>query len=437
MVNIKFDQQVKGWLIVLIGSLFYMYQFTLRVSPNIMHDELLQILSIDAGTLGTAIGAYYWAYTIMQIPLGMTMDRIGPRYFLCAASFLCAFSCLLFGSTDNFYIAATARFFMGMGSACGLIGTIKLGTIWIKPKHIAKVTSLAILMGTAGAGLGGAPLRYVLVAYGLESTMTMLAIWGIVIGIIIYISVRVHPPIDHQKERPDIYKNDHPLKNLLTVIKTRQAWTVALYGMLMYAPITIIGIAWGVPFIQKYYQIRDTLAASVVSTMFLGAAIGSPLVAFISDILLKNRKIPMVFGSVMSLLIWSCIIFSNNVPLSLMYVLFFCAGVTYTFKTLSFASVCDIMPRELSGTSIAFVNMIVMTTGVVFHPLIGNLIDYHWDGALINGMASYSIGDYKFALIVIPISLFLAMIILVFMRESHPESSIVKEYGAIPDTDAL
>lgn len=436
MVKDDVNQDLKGWVIVFIGGLFYMYQFAVRVSPNIMHDELLHVLSIDAGTLGTIIGTYYWSYTMMQIPLGMTMDRIGPRYFLCTAAFICALSCFIFGNTQNIYLAGASRFLMGMASACGLIGTIKLGTIWIQPKHTAKVTSLAILMGTAGAGLGGAPLRYVLVLYGLETTMEILAAVGILVGAIIYISVRIHPPINHQSEVPDIYKNDHPIRDLLTVVRNKQAWIVALYGMLMYVPITIIGIAWGVPFLEKYYQISDAMAASVVSVMFLGAALGSPLGAITSD-LLKNRRMPMVLGAVMSAIIWSLVVFVENIPLGFMYALFFFGGIFYAFKTLSFASICEIMPRNFSGVSIAFVNMIVMTTGIIFHPLIGNMIEHHWNGDVASGVPVYSIGDYRFGLIVIPISMVISALILIFMRESHPESSIVKEYGKIPDTDVL
>lgn len=422
------NQEIKGWVVVFVGGLFYMYQFAIRVSPNIMHNELLQIFSIDAGTLGTVVGAYYWAYTIMQIPLGMTMDRIGPRYFLCAAAFACALSCFIFGNTENIYIAAGSRFLMGMGSACGLIGTIKLGTVWIKPKHIAKVTSLAILMGTAGAGLGGAPLRYLLVRYGLKNTMEILAFIGVFVGFIIYISVRIHPPIYHKKEDNNNRKNSSPISDLMHIIRSKQSWIVALYGMLMYAPITIIGIAWGVPFITKSYQLSATLAASVVSTMFLGAAIGSPVVAVISDVLFKKRRLPMLFGAVLSLLVWSCVIFIPDIPLIIMYVLFFLGGLAYAFKTLSFASICEIMPRKFSGISVAFVNMIVMATGVIFHPLIGHMMDYHWDGTVFNDIPLYSIGDYRFALIVIPISALLALFILFFMRESHPESSTVKEF---------
>ncbi len=428
------DQGIKGWIVVFVGALFYLYQFAVRVSPNIMHDELLQMFSIDAAGLGTIIGAYYWSYTMMQIPLGLTMDRMGPRYFLCAAAFLCALASYIFGNTDNIYFAGGARFLMGMGSACGFIGTLKLGTIWIHSKHIAKVTSLAILMGTAGAGLGGAPLRFVLEQYGLTSTMNMLAVIGIVVGVIIYISVRIHPPINHQNEVPDIYKNEHPMRDLMRVVRTKQAWVLAIYGMLMYVPITIIGIAWGVPFLERYYEIDEGLAASVVSVMFLGAAIGSPFVALISDVILKNRRWPMLIGAAMSAGIWGGVVFIDGLPLAIMYVLFFLGGISYTFKTLSFASICDIMPRNFSGISIAFVNMIVMATGIIFHPLIGFMIDYHWSGVVDGQENLYSLADYKFGLITIPVSMVLAMIVIIFMRESHPERSIVKEYGAIPDT---
>ena len=84
MVNSKpntSQQNIKGWIVVICGALFYMYQFMIRVSPNIMNEELLYQFAIDSASLGFLIGAYNWSYSIMQIPLGLTMDRLGPRFF--------------------------------------------------------------------------------------------------------------------------------------------------------------------------------------------------------------------------------------------------------------------------------------------------------------------------------------------------------------------
>jgi MFS family permease len=271
------------------------------------------------------------------------------------------------------------------------------------------------------------------VRFGIQGTMEILAFIGMIVGAIIYISVRVHPPIDHQNDGRDIYKNSHPVKDFMMIICTKQAWAVAIYGMLMYAPITILGIAWGVPFIQKYYDISEAVAASVISTMFLGAALGSPVVALISD-RLKNRRVPMLFGAAMSSLLWLSVLFIDGIPLGIMYVLFFSGGIFYTFKTLSFASICDLMPKSLSGISIAFVNMIVMSTGIIFHPLIGYLIEFHWrKSAALNDLTHYTLSDYRFGLAMIPVSVLLALAVLIFVQESHPESDIVKDYETIPD----
>ena len=429
-------QNLHGWLIVICSGLFYLYQFMIRVSPNIMNDELMARLSVDGVALGTIVGVYYWSYVGMQLPLGITIDRVGPRVFLCSASFLCAFSCYLFGNTSNMYVAALARFIMGLGSACGLIGTIKLGTIWLEPKQIAKVTAVTILLGTVGASLGGTPLKLVLMDNGLELTMEYLSYLGLMIGVIIYFVVHNHPKLDHHFELQDLYANEHPFKDIKNIIRKPQIWVVAIYGMLMYIPITVIGTAWGVSFVERACNTTETLAASVVSSMFLGAATGSPLFAIASDYF-KSRKLPMLFGSVFAAVVWCVIVMIEGIPLSCMYMLFFIAGFFYTAKCLTFVSVCEIMPKNMSGISIAFANMIVMTTGIIFHPLIGALLDFSWDGKKIDNIYYYSEHDYRFALIVIPVFLCLACINLFFIQETHPESSISNVYGPVIDTDLL
>ena len=419
------QQNIKGWTVIACSALFYMYQFMVRVSPNIMNDELLANFALDSAGLGVLIGAYNWSYSAMQIPLGITIDRLGPRFFLCVAAWLCAISCFIFGNTTSTIIGGSARFLMGIGSACGLIGTIKLGTIWLEPKHLAKVTGLTIFMGTAGASLGGAPLEILLNKVGFEKTMEFLGLIGIVIGMLIYFFVNNYPSIDHHEELPDIYANSHPFTDVLILVKTPQAWILATYGMFMYLPITAIGVVWGVSFVKNIAEVSEVMAASVVSTMFFGAALGSPFFAFFSDYI-KNRRLPMVFGSIVTALVWFIVI-TFKAPLYLLFVLFFLGGFAYAAKCLSFASICETMPLKMSGVSIAFMNAVVMSTGIIFLPIIGILIDTHWNGQLINNFPHYTAGDYRFAFIIIPIFLALSCFMIFFVKETHPDYKILKE----------
>ncbi|MBA2628799.1 MAG: MFS transporter, partial [Rickettsiaceae bacterium] len=348
---------------------------------------------------------------------------------------VCAVACFIFGNTTNPIIGGSARFLMGMGSACGLIGTIKLGTLWLESKHIAKVTSLAILMGTAGASLGGVPLEILLNKLGFENTMDFLGLIGLVVCIIIYFFVSNHPPIDHNEELPDIFANNSPFADIWYLIKTPQAWVLAVYGMFMYLPITVIGVVWGVSFIKATTEASDIIAASVVSTMFLGAAIGGPAFAYFSDFI-KNRRLPMLCGSVVSTFVWFVVI-AFEVPFYLLYVLFFLGGFAYTAKCLSFASICETMPLKMSGISIAFVNAVVMSTGTIFLPIIGALISYHNNASLLKNIPPYSGEDYRFALIIVPIFLLLSFIIIFFIKETHPDHKVPKEYEPFINTGIL
>jgi hypothetical protein len=61
------------------------------------------------------------------------------------------------------------------------------------------------------------------------------------------------------------------------------------------------------------------------------------------------------------------------------------------------------MPLRMTGISIAFLNSVVMLTGVIFLPIIGQLLDYNWDGEIINNIHLNTAEDYRFALLIKPI----------------------------------
>ena len=408
----------KAWVVVSCGALFYCYQFIIRVSPNIMSDEIMQNFLVDASGFGLIIGFYYWAYSGVQLPLGIIADKFGSRRLLSGAGVLCGLSCFMFPSTESFLVASICRFLMGMGAACGFLGTLKLGSLWFPPRWMGLVIGLTMVFGTLGAGLGGAPLRFLVETHGWQYTYYILGCIGLVLGCITFTFVRNTPTGDKVPyELSEEEKN--PFAGLIKVLVKPQAWFIALFGMLMYVPITVMGDAWGVPYMQSIYNIDEKLASSIITTMFFGAACGAPVFAIFSDVIL-NRRIPMFVGALGALAAYLIIIFARDLPIATMYILFFIAGFCYTSKSLTFAAQCEIMPRSSSGVAVGFTNMVVMATGVILHPLIGSLLDFHWSGAIVDGTPIYTSSDYRFALSVVPISIAISLLALGFMYETHP-----------------
>lgn len=430
------NQDFRAWAIILTGAIFYCFQFILRVSPNVMGEEMMEAYMINGLAFGGLVGFYYWGYSAMQLPLGITMDRFGPRYLISAAGFICTASCLAFAFTDSLFVASCARFMIGAAGACGLIGTLKLGTLWLVPSKLGRVIALTMVFGTVGASLGGGPLSHLVQAIGWRETYEVFAVIGVAIGVLAFILIR-NPSAEgsHEDEALPFLQNRHPFQDVKALAVNPQAWIIALYGMLMYVPITVIGDAWGTRFVGSAAGVPEQMAAPVSTAMFVGAAIGSPVFTTLSDYLAK-RRLPMVLGAAAALTIYLAILLYDGGSVWVYYLLFGLAGFFYTSKVLTFAVICEIMPRNMSGVATASINMVVMIAGF-FHPLVGALMDYSWSGTYENGIPAYSTGDYRFALTLLPICLFLSLIAVKFIKETHPESGSTFREKPSVDMDVL
>ena len=89
-----------------------------------MVGDLMENFHISASTLGILSAFYFYAYSPMQIPAGLLMDRFGARRLLTFATFICGLGGILFGFAPSLWLASLARFLMGLGSAFAFVGLV-------------------------------------------------------------------------------------------------------------------------------------------------------------------------------------------------------------------------------------------------------------------------------------------------------------------------
>lgn len=417
------DTDWKAWFIVSCAGTFYSYQFIIRVFPNVMRNEILTAFKIDAQIFGDIISLYDWAYAFMQLPVGLLLDRFGPRVLMAVAALCCSIGCLIFAFTTDVYMASFARFLMGMGSACGFIGTLKLGTLWFPAHKLGQVIALTIVMGTLGAALGGTPLSMLIDLISWTNALLLIGALGCGLSILIYVFVSNTPT---GQEIPENFREEgaNILKSLKRVLLAPQAWFMSLFSMLMYVPLTVWGVAWGVGFTQKIINVPEKTAAAIIGAMFIGAAVGSPFFIALSDFL-SSRRSPMIIGCLVAIIAHLILLYFPGLNTLWFTILFFLIGFSYTSKSLSFAGICEIMPKSISGVSLGFMNMIVMFNGAVLHPLIGKLLVQFWDKKLnVDGSPLYSAYSYRLALSIVPICLFASFLILFLIKETHPNRTL-------------
>jgi len=410
------------WLMWGLSAAFYFYEFLLQVTPSVMGQDWMRSFGVSAGTLGNLAATYFYIYATMQIPVGILLDYLGPRRLLAGATTICALGCYLFSTANELSTAYIARGLIGFGSAFAVVGSMKLVANWFPANRFATITGMILTLGMIGAMSGQAPVAAMVDGLGWRDTMLLLSIIGIVLAIAIAIAIRNEPasgPVSHA----DLHHVPQlsVIQGLLKVLSSPQSWLVAGYGGLMFAPTSAFAALWGVSFLMELYEITRPTAAFIVSLIFLGWAIGSPVVGWLSDFIGKRKPL-MFWGSILALFDMVLVLYMPGIPLTLMGLLMFAFGIFSSGFLMSFPLIREISPPSVNATALGFMNTLNMVGGAVLQPVIGIVLDMMWDGTKMHGIHVYQIDHYQFALACLPISIILSLFLLPFIKESYCKS---------------
>lgn len=417
-----------------LGAAFYSYEYFLRILPSVMEGQLREHFGLTATGFGLLSAFYYYAYVPMQLPVGLLMDRFGPRRLLTIACLICVFGSLLFSHTIIFQYAATGRFLVGLGSAFGFVGVLKLATIWLPENKMALAAGTASALGTISATIGDNVLGGMVHTVGWEMTVDWAAYLGMALAIILWLGVRDKRHPSHRVNAPKVSFKVN-LSDLMTILCNGQIWINGMYGCLVFLPTTVFAELWGIPYLTHAHGLTHVGAEFCNSMLFLGFTIGAPLNGFISD-KIARRKLPMFVGAIGAAILMSIIIYVPGLNQSTLNVLMFLLGLLYSSQAIVFAVGRELSPEKAAGTAIAATNMMVMLGAMFLQPLVGKLLDMsqlwhltHSAAPVLEQTGSnvqelvHSAADYQLALSVIPIGILIAAILTFFLRETYAKTS--------------
>ena len=202
---------IKACLIWLSASLFYLYEFVLRASPGVITNELMRDFHVMAGSLGILTSSYYHAYTPLQVPCGLIVDKMGPRKIITFSALLCVVGAIIFAQSYSLGYAQFGRFLIGAGSACAFLSCIKLCSEWLPPSKIAIFAGLTNAMGTLGGTFAGYPFAIMSHDFGWRGAMMIWAAIGLGVALLAWLIIR--------DRNPSHIKTDHYSSNtnILTI----------------------------------------------------------------------------------------------------------------------------------------------------------------------------------------------------------------------------
>lgn len=422
----KNNYAIIGWLICGLGAVFYSYEYLLRIAPSVMEHAIREHFNLSASGFGSISSIYHYAYVPMQLPVGLLLDRYGPRRLLTLACLVCVIGTFLFAGTSIFWVAAIGRLLVGLGSAFAFVGVLKLATLWLPENRLAMVSGLTAALGTVGAILGDNFLGIFVEQIGWVKTLNAAAIFGL--GLTVLLWIGIHDRKGHHRNPGTVSSFKKGFVDLGIIIKNKQFWINGMYGCLVYLPTTVVAELWGIPYLSAAHNMSPEAAGWANSLLFLGFTIGAPLMGYVSD-QLSRRKLPMFIGAAGAGVVMMMILYLPGLTETNIQGLMFLLGLLYSAQAIVFAVGRELSPGEAAGTAMAVTNMMVMLGAMIIQPLVGRFLDFsfkvHTQGAadlnlaVDNVQKLYTASDYQMALMVVPIGIFIAAILTFFLKETH------------------
>lgn len=397
-----------AWSMFVIGAFFYGFEFLLRVSPSVMVPYLMETYNINAKQVGILSAYYYYTYTPLQLIAGTMVDHYGTRILLVISLISCIIGIYFFGMTESLAIAKFGRALIGLGSAFAFVCTLRICSDWLPENMFATLAGITTTLGMVGAITGEILLEDLKELIGVKQTFLVYMIVGITLTILTWLIVRNKNLFSTKKNKVDEIKAI--FKHMLFLMKKPIFWNISLIGLFLFMPTTIFASLWSVKFLGDVYYLKAP--ANYSSMIFIGWAIGGPLVGLIRKNFAKSTKKLLIAGSLLAAMSAIALIYYPDFSNDKLKLLLFSFGFFSSAEILVFDLNHIIAGPALCGTSVALTNMVIMIGGF-FQPVVGMILD---NGYKI-GPEQYSPEQYKIALAILPISFIIGCIMSIIFDE--------------------
>ena len=384
------------------AALFYYYQYILRVSPSVMVTELREAFHLTAEQFSSLGAVYLYAYSLLQIPIGILIDQIGVRKTVLGSIALSIVGNLSLAYSDTLTGVLLSRALIGAGSACAFMSALKIAADWLPAGKRGLFMGMTLTLGTIGALTAGKPLVRLLDAEGWRTTTLWLSLLGA--GVFLLVMLLLRLPQGKKTQAPSW---GEVRRTILSILRNRPIMIYALLAIGVYTPLAVLADLWGTAFLMERYGLPRDQAAQSSMMMYLGLCIGSLVLPWACERWgILNRSIQVC--SVGVLLTFTLLLWGPPLGLVALTVLLILLGIFCGAEMICFTGAVHYTTQENSGMTLGVVNTLNMLGGALLQQAIGFLLDLQWTGLVdVAGVRIYHTHEFQLA-----ISLLLGVVVL-------------------------
>lgn len=411
-------KQLMPWVVVLSSALYFFFAFVNMNTFDALNDDIRQGFSLTALQVSNLSAMYFYANVIFMIPAGMMLDRFSTRKLILSGLFIMIVATVVFSLTNSYWLAIVCRFVTGMAATLCLLSAIRLTSRWFESQYGGLVLGIVVTFAMLGGMLSQDMIQFSRDLGTWRHALQAVAILGAIFWIINFIFVKDRPKnqANNYAQEQQLLKEHGFWRSFGQALANIQNWIAGCYANFLSIPIIVLGALWGHDYLVTAKGVSSAAATEITSMIFLGMIFGSPISGWLSDVL-KRRKLPMIVGAVLSLVIALVIYYTQSHNTTYLAVLFFLMGFLPGTQVIVYPYFIEVNPKHLTATSASLGSMIVMAAGAIFQPLFGYILEQH---AIQHGtQQAYTAADYNHAFLILPITFVITIILAVFIKETR------------------
>ncbi len=322
----------------------------LRTLPAIVAPGLEADLHISPQQIGYFAGAFHLAFGLMQLPVGVALDRFGPRSIASFPFALTALGSALCALSSRFDMLIFGQFLIGIGCAPALMGTFVFISRAYPPQRFAKLSGLVFALGGLGMLATGTPLALVIDHWSWRAGFVVLGVLAALCAVTLWVLLESKDDA-HAPQRETFAE---AIRGVGRVLRFPQTAGMLALGLVSYSSVLTLRSLWIVPLFAHRHGLDLVAIGNIILAMSLAMIVGPTLYGLI-DPGPRRRPAFIVTAALTTALCPALLALSGPTWSSVALTVAF--GAVSSYQVLQYAQVRDTYPTELSGRALSTLNM--------------------------------------------------------------------------------
>jgi MFS family permease len=353
----------------------YFLSYFYRSANAVIADDLAQELQLGAGQLGLMTSLFFASFAAMQIPLGIWLDRWGPRWVTPGLMWVGVIGSVVFGLAHSFALLGLGRALIGIGMAGVLMGSFKIFSQWFPAERFGTVSGLLVGIGSLGALAAATPMAWLNTVVGWRAIFFLGAVLTAVVAASIMVWARNAPPgssLPVATQRADGGEN---------VFRDIRFWRMAPLSFYLAGALMGFQGLWAGPYLFHVLGLGPIQAGNVLLWMAVGLAAGFVINGWLAD-RLGMGNVTVAMGVIFIFCQFGLALRPSLSWVTVIYAVF---GFTGAVNVMIAAQARRIFPLHMTGRAMSAVNLFAIG---------GTFLLQWWTGLIIGMFPTDAAGRY-------------------------------------------